>query len=142
MELFLDDDPNGDSSRKPEIQASKTVWENVNLAKKRIIERGGNLNQPYVVDCDASKQKSICNYNFSPYLTRSRYKGHWLIHKNRRMSVKEMMRLQGIDPSTFKQVVSDSAMGQQLGNAMSVYVIEQILANALQAANLSLVSQL
>ena len=51
------------------------------------------------------------------------------------MSVKEMMRLQGIDPSTFKQIVSDSTIGQQLGNAMSANDIEQILAKALQAAN-------
>ena len=52
------------------------------------------------------------------------------------MSIREMMRLQGIDPDKFKQVVSDSVMGQQLGNAMSVNVIERILARALRAAGL------
>ena len=52
------------------------------------------------------------------------------------MNIKEMMRLQGIDPETFKQVVSDSVMGQQLGNAMSVNVMERILAKALLAAGL------
>ena len=74
--------------------------------------------------------------NTSPCLTRSRSKGHWLIHKNRRMNIKEMMRRQGIDPDNFKQVVSDSVMGQQLGNAMSVNVMERILAKALLAAGL------
>ena len=53
------------------------------------------------------------------------------------MNIKEMMRLQGIDPENFKQVVSDSVMGQQVGNAMSFNVIELILVNALEAAGLT-----
>ena len=75
--------------------------------------------------------------NVSPCSTRSRNKGHWLIHKNRRMSSKEMMRLLRIDPDKFKQVVPDSVMGQQLGSAMSVNVVERILANALKAVGLT-----
>ena len=109
---------------------------NINTAKQRILESGGNLDQPYVVDCDASKRKSCYMKNVSPCLTRSRNRGHWLLHKNRRMSIKEMMRLQGIDPDKFKQVVPDSVMGQHIGNAMSVNVIERILSRALKAAGL------
>ena len=52
------------------------------------------------------------------------------------MNIQEMMRLQGIDPDGFHQVVSDSVMGQQLGNAMSVNVVEQVISKALQAAGL------
>ena len=75
--------------------------------------------------------------NVSPCSTRSRNKGHWLLQKNRRTSIREMMRLQGIDPDEFKQVVPDSVIRQQIGNAMSVNVVERIRANALRAAGLT-----
>ena len=48
-----------------------------------------------------------------------------------------MMRLQGIHPDKFKQVVPDSVMGQQLGNAMSVNDVDRILENGLGAAGLT-----
>jgi DNA (cytosine-5)-methyltransferase 1 len=113
-----------------------TMERNIMMAKQRIKESGGSEHQPYVVDCDASRQKSHEMFNVSPCITRSRNKGHWLIHKNRRTSIPEMMRLQGINPRTFKQVVSDAVLGQQLGNSMSVNVIEQLMIKALTAANL------
>ena len=109
---------------------------NILAAHQRIKESGGNEHQPYVVDCDASRQKSNEMFNVSPCITRSRNRGHWLIHKKRRMRINEMMRLQGINPRTFKQVVSDAVLGQQLGNSMSVNVIEQLMIQALKAANL------
>lgn len=33
--------------------------------------------------------------------------------------MREMLRLQGIDPSQFVQVVSDTVVGEMVGNAMS-----------------------
>ena len=130
IESFLDDESK-DHPHDPIKQASKTVTANIHSAENSIKESGGNLQQPFIVDCDASRQKSRYTYNYSPCITRSRNRGHWLIHKNRRMTIREMMRLQGVDPVTFVQVVSDSVMGQQLGNAMSVNVIEQVMANVL-----------
>ena len=47
------------------------------------------------------------------------------------------MRLQGMDPTEFIAVVSDSQLGKQLGNAMSVNVLERILARVLPAAGLA-----
>ena len=86
-------------------QANSTMGRNIMAAHQRIKESGGNEHQPYVVDCDASRQKSNEMFNVSPCITRSRNRGHWLIHRNRRTSLHEMMRLQGIDPLTFKQVL-------------------------------------
>ena len=135
IEELLEDNVNSSFHDTPQ-QVRNTMSANINSAKQRIKESGGNLDQPYVVDCDASRQKSCYMKNVSPCLTRSRNKGHWLIHRNRRTTIREMMRLQGIDPDKFKQVVSDKVMGQQIGNAMSVNVVEQILGSALQAAGL------
>ena len=47
------------------------------------------------------------------------------------------MRLQGMDPTEFVAVVSDSQLGKQLGNAMSVNVLERIFTRVLPAAGLA-----
>merc|ERR1719394_1927258 len=52
------------------------------------------------------------------------------------MNVGEMLRLQGMDRLSFKQVVTDRQMGAQIGNAMSQNVIERILCKLLPAAGL------
>ena len=48
----------------------------------------------------------------------------------------EMFRLQGMDHTKFVVAVPDRAIGQQLGNAMSVNVVERVLLRALIAADL------
>jgi len=50
----------------------------------------------------------------------------WCVPESRDISSKEMMRLQGF-PSDFIQVVSEKQMKKQLGNSMSVNVIEKII---------------
>ena len=46
------------------------------------------------------------------------------------------MRLQAMNPTKFKVEVSPKDLGEQIGNAMSVNVIERILVRALEAAEL------
>ena len=48
-----------------------------------------------------------------------------------------MMRLQGMIPSEFNMVTSEAQLGRQIGNAMSVNVIERILVSLLPAAGLT-----
>ena len=48
----------------------------------------------------------------------------------------EMFMLQGMDPKKFKIAVPEAEMGKQIGNAMSVNVIQRILTEALPAAGL------
>jgi hypothetical protein len=49
------------------------------------------------------------------------------------MRTEEQMRFQGIDPPSFKMDVSESELQKQIGNAMSLCVIERLL-NKLTAA--------
>ena len=53
------------------------------------------------------------------------------------MTLEEMLRLQGMNPTEFIQNVPDKAVGEQLGNAMRVNVIERLLLNIFQSTNLS-----
>jgi DNA (cytosine-5)-methyltransferase 1 len=50
----------------------------------------------------------------------------WCVPFHRRANVKEYLRLQGF-PSNFKRVVSDTKMKKQIGNSMSVCVLEALL---------------
>mmetsp|Transcript_58005 Transcript_58005/g.175343 ORF Transcript_58005/g.175343 Transcript_58005/m.175343 type:complete len:122 (-) Transcript_58005:613-978(-) len=52
------------------------------------------------------------------------------------MTKAEMMRLQGMQPRSFRQVVSDAQLGKQIGNAMSKNVLERLFARLLPAAGL------
>ncbi|MDP7647377.1 MAG: DNA (cytosine-5-)-methyltransferase, partial [Candidatus Woesearchaeota archaeon] len=135
IELFLD----GERSHpeQPAMKVSNAAQANIDHANRKIREEQGNPDiHPYVVDCDASRAKSRHMYDISPCITRSRYQGHWITNRKRRMNKAEMLRLQGMNPGKFVSVVSDQVLGQQIGNAMSVNVIERILKRALEAANL------
>merc|ERR1719421_1318591 len=48
-----------------------------------------------------------------------------------------MMRLQGMNPTTFKLAVSQAQIGRQLGNTMSVNVLERLFVRLLPAAGLA-----
>ena len=48
------------------------------------------------------------------------------------MAIPEMLRLQGMNPNELAIDVSDKDIGQQIGNATSVNVIERILSKVLQ----------
>jgi hypothetical protein len=47
-----------------------------------------------------------------------------------------MFRLQGMDPTKFKISVSQKSLGQQIGNAMSVNVVERVIQSTLKAVGL------
>lgn len=91
----------------------------------------------YVIDVDSSTPRSKAVKDISPCITCSRGSGHWVSTRNRRFTKDEMMRLQGMAPSAFKICVSEAQLGRQLGNAMSVNVLERLLVKLLPAAGLA-----
>ena len=70
-------------------------------------------------------------------LTLSRNRGQWVFNRGRRTNVTEMMRLQGINPKRIEVCVNDGVLGKQIGNAMSVNVIERIMGRLLLAAGIA-----
>jgi DNA (cytosine-5)-methyltransferase 1 len=68
-------------------------------------------------------QKSKINPKYSSTITAS--SDLWCIPLHRRATVKEHLALQGF-PKNFKQVVSDSQLKKQIGNSMSVNVLEHL----------------
>lgn len=91
----------------------------------------------FILDCDSSPGRSKAIKGYSPCITRSRGSGHWITSRGRRMTREEMMRLQGMNPISFNLVVSLSQLGQQIGNSMSLNVLERLFVRLLPAADLS-----
>ena len=107
---FLDD---WHSLDKPHIalQQSTTARKNIQRAEERIRAKGKDpRHEDVIVDCDASIKSNRQYHEFSPCVTKSRDRGHWITSRNRRFNKQEMFRLQGMNPSTFKVEVSNTVL--------------------------------
>eukprot|EP00440_Ansanella_granifera_P029953 gb/GFBE01032540.1/.p1 GENE.gb/GFBE01032540.1/~~gb/GFBE01032540.1/.p1 ORF type:complete len:381 (+),score=99.65 gb/GFBE01032540.1/:1-1143(+) len=137
IESFLDPVERRPTMRDLPPKSNKTVYQNVTESLAKLTKEGKRpLSTTYVVDVDSTplwcgmvKDRTMC-------MTKSRPGGYWLTSRGRRMNLNEMLRCQGMQPGCFKQVVTDRAIGMQIGNAMSQNVIERILINLLPAAGL------
>jgi len=71
--------------------------------------------------------------NYGPCITRSCY--YYNIRMKRKASVKELLRLQAF-PDDFKQVVSYTQMKRQIGNSMSVNILEELFKEIFKCTSL------
>jgi DNA (cytosine-5)-methyltransferase 1 len=115
----------------------KAALINVKTCLRKLREKGIDpTKEPYVVDCDSTPSRSQSVKDYSMCITARRCGGHWLTNRGRRMVKEEMMRLQGMDPTAFNVVVRPNELGKQLGNTMSVNVLERLFVRLLPAAKL------
>ena len=111
-------------------QARRKVVE----ALTKMIASGKNpLRGAAVCACDC--RNPCVMYNVTPCLTASRCKtgGHWLMHRARRMTLKEMFRLQGLRPERWSLPpgVNQAHLQFCVGNAMSGNVVRPIIERVL-----------
>merc|ERR1712218_402740 len=92
-------------------------------------------NGTFILDCDSSPGWATFNKGVSPCLTESRYAGHWLTDREGRMTTNDMLRLQGVDPTTVK-FDDNNDVRRLIGRAMSLNVFERILTRALDSAQI------
>lgn len=79
-----------------------------------------------------NKSGNITSYPYSCALRAGASYNYLLVNGRRRLTPREMLRLQGF-PDTFKIVCSDSQTRKQAGNAVPVNVIKAVLKEALYA---------
>ena len=91
-------------------------------------------NEPYLFDIGGKFSKPT--HDMCPCLLRSAQE-IWITNKHRRLNLEERCRLHGISPNHFKVAVSDQQLKNQLGNAVSVNVLERLLVRLLPAAGLT-----
>mmetsp|Transcript_35378 Transcript_35378/g.82160 ORF Transcript_35378/g.82160 Transcript_35378/m.82160 type:complete len:370 (-) Transcript_35378:93-1202(-) len=137
IERFLEPRPTRPPASALPPESQGTARKNVRQALKELVEKGHNpMKESFVVDCDSSPYRMKYAKDVSPCITCSRGAGHWVTSRMRRMTKPEMMRLQGMTPENFKVVVSENQLGKQIGNAMSVNVLERLFVRVLPAAGL------
>jgi DNA (cytosine-5)-methyltransferase 1 len=73
-----------------------------------------------------NKSGNICSYPYSCALRAGASYNYLLVNGERRLTPREMFRLQGF-PDTYKIVVSDSNARRQAGNAVPVNVVKAVL---------------
>eukprot|EP00931_Biecheleriopsis_adriatica_P081452 TRINITY_DN5477_c0_g1_i1.p1 TRINITY_DN5477_c0_g1~~TRINITY_DN5477_c0_g1_i1.p1 ORF type:complete len:404 (+),score=70.21 TRINITY_DN5477_c0_g1_i1:86-1213(+) len=136
IESFLDP-----VKRKPTMDTlppkkSKLQCSNVKRVLKQLTAAGKKpLTKTFVVDHNSSPKFCSWMHDKVKCMTKSRPGGHWVTSRGRAMNLDEMLRCQGMERS-FKQVVSNSQLGAQIGNAMSQNVIERLMLKVLPAAGL------
>ena len=140
LEEFLDPrDPAAEPEALPYGPAmALALWQH------RIKRALGDLDQEIVLDVDSSLERCHYMVDRCPCLIRSRPQGYWLLQRQRRMRVREMLRLQGMahHANTLRQVVPDAALAAMIGNSMSQNVIELLLVRLLPAVGLAAPGQL
>ena len=94
------------------------------------------LTRPWLWDAGASLKRSNAMCAQCPCLLRSGG-GIWISSHGRALSLRERCRLQGSNPDKVKVPVSDHQWRMQLGNSMSINVLERLLSRLLPAAGLT-----
>ncbi|MDR3349809.1 MAG: DNA (cytosine-5-)-methyltransferase [Acidaminococcales bacterium] len=104
------------------------------FASERIIEK--RLTKHRSEHCPSiwheNKSGNITSYPYSCALRAGASYNYLLVNGKRRLTPREMLRLQGF-PNTFKIVCNDSQTRKQAGNAVPVNVIKAVLKDALYA---------
>ena len=119
---------NADSQDTGANHQGSSVQKTVNQAFRQIrAQHMEPLEKTFIIDADASPARVQWSAEHSPCLTRSRHKGHWISTQKRRMTLREMMRFQGMQIESIRGNFKDVDLGHMIGNAMSLNVIQRLL---------------
>ncbi len=84
-----------------------------------------------------NKSGNICSYPFSSALRSGASHNYLLVNGERRLTPREMFRLQGF-PDTYKIIVSDAQAKKQAGNAVPVNMVKAVIEKLLPFISLKL----
>ena len=129
----------------PQLLRSTTSGDNLVRAFKQIKKHHGKPKSvDAVIDIGCSHRFSTYKVGAAPTLTAGRCAslGYFSTSLQRKLSVQELMRLQGANPRTLKtEGASRTTLGHMAGNAMSVNVVAKVLEQALLSTDLPIRSQ-
>ena len=149
LSKFWDRDSNGVIKKAktidPKLVQSATSGDNLVRAFKQIKKHHGKPKSvDAVIDIGCSPRFSTYKVGAAPTLTAGRCaaRGYFSTSLQRKLSVPELMRLQGANPRTLKtEGASRTTLGRMAGNAMSVNVLAKVLKQALLSTDLPARSQ-
>ncbi len=122
---------------RPGNQSRRKVVKALRLLKSMGVH---HRTAPVVCDCDGISGRIVVGH--IPCLTAARASrgGFWLIHKGRKLTINEMLKLQGMDPARINfdgLGLRESKIGRMIGDAFTQTVVTRILAKALPLTGLT-----
>lgn len=115
-----------------ESSVDKKYFVNDAIKSSRIARMKKEIAKPYITHENVGG--SITPHHFSCALRAGASANYLLVNNERRLSEREMLRLQGF-PESYKIVVPYSAFKKQIGNSVAVPVIEAVAKEMLKALN-------
>lgn len=115
-----------------ESSVDKKYFVNEVIKSSRIARMKKEIAKPYITHENVGG--SITPHHFSCALRAGASANYLLVNNERRLSEREMLRLQGF-PESYKIVVPYSAFKKQIGNSVAVPVIEAVAKEMLKALN-------
>ena len=115
-----------------ESSVDKKYFVNDAIKSSRIARMKKEIAKPYITHENVGG--SITPHHFSCVLRAGASANYLLVNNERRLSEREMLRLQGFQES-YKVVVPYSAFKKQIGNSVAVPVIETVAKEMLKALN-------
>jgi site-specific DNA-cytosine methylase len=132
LSTVLDDDVRALGRGVTQKHANKMV----NIARG-LLKQKGMRNACVAVDCDSSRPNYMLEVSPCITATRGANGGHYITSKNRRMTINEMLRLQGMRPKLIdKSILSSRQLGEAIGNAMTQTVLQKIFKRLLPSVGL------
>ena len=125
------------STKIPEdVIAGKTTFDNLQSTFKKLKKMKLVPSQTdCILDLGASSRFATFKINMAPTLTASRCASqmYYSTKQMRKLSLSELMRLQGCDPKRFNTSgLTKTQLGSIIGNAMSVNVMEAVIEKAIK----------
>ena len=114
---------------EPDKDVDKKYFASERIIRKRK-EKHTSTHNPAI--WHENKSGNICSYPYSCALRAGASYNYLLVNGIRRLTPREMLRLQGF-PDTFKIVCNDSQTRKQAGNAVPINMISSVLKEALLA---------
>lgn len=115
-----------------ESSVDKKYFVNDAIKSSRIVRMKKEIAKPYITHENVGG--SITPHHFSCALRAGASANYLLVNNERRLSEREMLRLQGF-PESYKVVVPYSAFKKQIGNSVAVPVIEAVAKEMLKGLN-------
>lgn len=115
-----------------ESSVDKKYFVNETIKASRVARMKKEIAKPYITHENVGG--SITPHHFSCALRAGASANYLLVNNERRLSEREMLRLQGF-PESYKIVVPYSAFKKQIGNSVAVPVIEAVAKKMLKALN-------
>lgn len=116
----------------PDSDVDQFYWASDRIRSQRIIQRDGKVNPPGVSIWHENKGGNVSAHSYSCAMRAGASYNYLLVNGVRRLTEREMLRLQGF-PDSYKIVCDYGATRKQAGNSVAVPCIQAVIGAVIDA---------